>query len=86
MGAMSETPVTIKTHERRSESGQIFRVLALTPSKRIIGSVELIVPLAPGYTLEAHVGPDRQREILELAEKLARMVGDAVENTAHAER
>ena len=83
---MSDTPVIIKTRESRSESGQVFRVLALAPSRRIIGSIEILVPLEPGYTLEARVGPERQQEILALAEKLARMVADAVENTTHAGR
>jgi hypothetical protein len=63
----------------------VFRVLAFAPSRRIIGSVELLVPLEPGTTLESRVGLDRQKEILALAEKLACMVADAVENTTHAE-
>ncbi len=83
---MSETPVNIKTRESRSEAGQIFRVIALAPSRRIIGSVEVLVPLEPGNTLEARVGLDRQREILVLAEKLAHMIADAVENPTPAER
>jgi hypothetical protein len=82
---MSETPVNIKVRESRSESGQIFRVLALAPSRRIIGSVELLVPLELGTTLESRVGLDRQKEILALAEKLAGMVADAVENITPAE-
>ncbi len=61
--------------------------MALAPSRRIIGSVEVLVPLEPGYTLEERAGASRQQEILALAEKLAHMVADAIENpTAPAER
>ena len=86
MTTMAETPINFKTRESRGESGQIFRVLALTPSRRIVGSVEIGVPLEPGYTLEERVGKARQQEILTLAEQLARMIADAVENPATAER
>jgi len=82
---MTETPINIKVRESRSESGQTFRVLALAPSRRLIGSVELLFPLEPGHTLEACVGSDRQKEIMAQAEKLVRMIADAVENTTHAE-
>ena len=80
---MSETPVNIKVREVRSESGQVFRVLAISPSTRIVGTVELLIPLEPGSTLKERVGADKQQEILDLAQKLVRMVADAVENPAH---
>lgn len=71
--------ISYKVRESRRESGQVLEVLALAPSGRILGIVEMIVPLMPGYKLSERIGDEGQNSLIESAKAMARKIADAVE-------
>lgn len=76
---MPDATVTFKIRETRRESGQVFQVIALAPSRRVLGIVELVIPLEPGYSLAERAGEAGQEEILGAARDLAKRLADALE-------
>jgi hypothetical protein len=70
---------TFKIRESRRESGQVFEIIAIAPSRRVLGIVELLIPIEPGYSLSERIGTAGQQELLDAATDLARRLADAVE-------
>ena len=76
---MADLNITYTVRRGRREAGQAIEILALAPSGRILGSVELLVPLMPGFSLGERVGQAEEDSIVDAAKDLARRVAEAVE-------
>jgi hypothetical protein len=76
--------ITIEIRHGRRESGQVISAVALAPSGRILGVVDVVVPLMPGFKLAERVGKTGEEAIINTATELARLVAEAVETTPEA--
>ena len=75
---MEATEIRIKVRKEAGQIGQIVSATALAPSGRILGVVELQIPLLPGFPLSERVGSDAEEQIIATAEDLARRIAVAV--------
>jgi hypothetical protein len=76
---MDTNEIKIKTRHEQRQVGQVVSVTALTPTGRILGVVELQIPLLPGFPLAERIGTDAEKEILQIAEQLARRIAVGVQ-------
>jgi len=76
---MSNRPITVEIRRGKRDSGQTISAVALAPSRRILGVVEVLVPLMPGFSISERVGQNGEDAIIEAAKELARRVAEAVE-------
>lgn len=72
-------PITIEIRHDRRETGQIISAVALAPTGRILGVVDLLVPLMPGFKLAGRIGQAGEDAIIGAAKELARRLAEAVE-------
>jgi hypothetical protein len=77
---MSESQALVQVKVRRvhRESGEAISFTALAPSRRILGVVEILIPLMPGFSLSERIGIDQEKEILATAEDLVRRIAEGV--------
>lgn len=76
---MSARQITVEVRQARRESGQVISAVALAPSRRILGVVDVVVPLMPGFKIAERVGQEGEDAIIDAAKELARRVAEAVE-------
>lgn len=84
--SMDTNSIKVKIRRSRKESGQVISAVAVTPSSRIVGVVDITVPLMVGYSLSQRVGTDGEKAIEDLAEQLVRKVAEAVETSPQDEQ
>jgi len=70
--------IQIKTRREQRQVGQVISVAAVAASGRILGVVELQVPLLPGFPLAERIGSEAEAEIIRAAEQLARQIAMGV--------
>jgi hypothetical protein len=80
---MPTPAIKFKVRREHRSSGQIIEVLALARSSRILGIVELTIPLMPGYSLADRIGSNGEAAIVKSAEELAKRIAEAVEKPNH---
>jgi hypothetical protein len=76
---MSSKTITVDVRRGRRESGQVISAVALAPSGRILGIVDVVVPLMPGFKISERVGQAGEDAIISAAKDLALRVAEAVE-------
>lgn len=76
---MANKPIKITVRRGQRESGQIVSAVATSSSGRILGEVNLVVPLMPGYSIAERVGKDEDAAIVEAAKDLVKRIATAVE-------
>lgn len=76
---MPKTVISVEIRRDRREMGQIISAVAFAPSRRIMGVVDVVVPLMPGFSIAERVGASGEEAIIEAARALARLVAEAVE-------
>jgi hypothetical protein len=71
--------INIEIRKERRDAGQVISAVAFAPSRRILGVVDVTVPLLSGYPISERVGPTGEQEIIALITDLARKVAAAVQ-------
>jgi hypothetical protein len=62
----------------QTQVGQSLSVTVTTPTGRILGVVELQIPLLPGFSLEERIGKQESDRIVAEAKDLARRIAEGV--------
>ena len=75
---MDPTEITIKVRKEQRQIGQVVSLTALAPSGRILGVVELQIPLLPNFPLSERIGAEAEQELIQDAQDLVRRIATGV--------
>lgn len=75
---MEASDIIINVQRERRQVGQVVSVTALAPSGRILGVVELQIPLLPNFPLSERIGASAEEELIQTARDLVRRIAVGV--------
>ena len=76
---MAEQPIRVEIRRKVRDAGQVISAVALAPSRRVLGVVDLLVPLMPWSPLSERVGQAGDDRIVAAADELVHRIAEAVQ-------